>query len=72
MDELQSYKSNCDYIRKKFELPESTSLYALVNKITEAYKDLEDKEEIKSISIAEPTLKEEKKRGRPRKSGNSN
>ena len=72
MDELQSYKSNCDYIRKTFELPESTNLYALVNKITESYKDLKDKEEIKSISIAEPTLKEEKKRGRPRKSGNSN
>ena len=79
MAEMDEYKSNCDYIRKTFSLPESTSLYALVNKITEEYKTLKDKlfieenkEEVKIKSTEVEPSQKEKKRGRPRKDRDSN
>jgi hypothetical protein len=73
MGELESYKESCNYIRETFELPDTTSLYAIVNTITQAYKDLKDKEE---LAEAKNNLKKEKTnagtgkrgRGRPRKS----
>ena len=76
MAEMEDYKSNCDYIRKTFYLPESSSLYAIVNKITEKYKDLRDKQQLakaKIILTKEKANVGSKKRGpgRPRKS-NSN
>lgn len=80
MGEIESYKLNCDYMREQFSLPESTSLYALVNKITDAYRNLMDEQMIKEAeqelmnlvsetpsTEVEPSHKE-KKRGRPRKS----
>ena len=76
MAEMEDYQSNCDYIREKFELPVNVSVYAIVNKITEQYKILKDKE---TLAKAKTTLKKEngnvggKKRGpgRPRKSSNN-
>jgi hypothetical protein len=84
MGEIESYKLNCDYMREQFSLPESTSLYALVNKIVEEYKILKDKlfiEESKTenneanndlnrlkTSTQVEPSQKEKKRGRPRKS----
>ena len=68
MGQMDSYKSNCDYIRKNFSLPENTDLYTLVNRITESYKDLKDQKLLVELSNqAEQPLKQEKKRGRPRK-----
>jgi hypothetical protein len=83
MGELDSYKSNCDYIRKTFSLPETTSLYAIVNTITQAYKEQREIKDLKQelAEVSANTLTKEKendgspvkrKRGRPAKRTNSN
>lgn len=77
MGELDSYKESCDYIRKTFELDENVSLYAIVNKITQAYKDLKDKEELSKLKAEQSQTKEKEdggqtKRGRGRPRRNSN
>ena len=68
MGDLEAYKENCEYIRKEFELNELSSLYQLVNKITEAYRTIKAQNELEKIksTIVEPS-KKGKKRGRPRK-----
>ena len=71
MSDLSDYITNCDYIRKEFNLLDETSMYAIVNRITHAYKELKDTIYISKLEAEQP-LKQEKKRGRPRKSGNSN
>jgi len=66
MSDLSDYVENCDYIRKEFKLLDETSMYAIVNRITYAYKELKDKKELISLTAEQP-LNQEKKRGRPRK-----
>jgi len=73
MGELDNYKVSCEYIRKEFGMTDDVSLYALVTRITEAYKDLKDLEEVRRLKEEELALeakkspKKEKQRGRPRK-----
>lgn len=75
MSDLSDYVENCDYIRKEFNLLDETSMYAIVNRITYAYKELKDKALLVvelSKQQAEQPLNQEKKRGRPRKDRDSN
>ena len=71
MSDLSDYVLNCDYIRKEFNLLDETSMYAIVNRITYAYKELKDKETLSELNAEQP-LNQEKKRGRPRKDRDSN
>jgi hypothetical protein len=75
---LDQYKESCAYIRKEFNLTDIASMYDMVIKITDAYKDYKDIEEIEKlkkeeeevVSTATKTVepsKKGKKRGRPRK-----
>ena len=34
------YSANMDYVREKFNLPETTSLYECVGRLVDAYKEL--------------------------------
>lgn len=43
MSRMSDYSTNCAYIRKKFNLPLTTSLYELVNKLTEYVKQIDEK-----------------------------
>lgn len=43
MINLKKYGDSCDYIRTTFGLTKGESIYEIVNVITDAYKNLEDK-----------------------------
>jgi len=70
---IQSYSENCDYLKKRFNLPEIISLYDMVDAVVKYLKDEEEQKEVskltKEISNEKP---KGKKRGRPRKKSNSN
>ena len=61
---MNDYHSNCDFIRKRFNLREDVSIYEIVNICTEFIKNT-DKSIDNNITIEKS--QEEKKRGRPKK-----
>lgn len=68
---IQSYSENCDYLKKRFSLSETISLYNMIDVIVKYLKNEKEQEEVskltKEISNEKP---KEKKRGRPRKKSN--
>lgn len=73
---LGNYSEDCDYLRNRFNLPETVNLYEMVNCVTNFIKTIDNKSEIEKLKQtvsenAEPISKE-RKRGRPKKRPNSN
>ncbi|MCP3684360.1 MAG: hypothetical protein GY861_16910 [bacterium] len=67
---IQSYSQDCDYLRKKFNLPETVNLYELVRVTTAHIQQIDAEAELKElnkISEKPKPISKEKKRGRPRK-----
>lgn len=76
MGEMDSYKESCEYIQKEFKM-EGASLYAMVSRITEAYKDFKDREEVEKLkkeelALAKESQPKEKKNVRRKKRTSSN
>ena len=67
MSYMDEYQGNMNFIRGKINVGAETSLYEIINKFVDKYKELE----VKLSSIEEDSTKvektKEKKRGRPRK-----
>ncbi len=36
---LQNYSDDCDYLREKFDLPTSVTLYQMVNRVANHFRD---------------------------------
>lgn len=59
MSELSDYSENCDYLREKFKLDKSCSLYTMVNKAVEFIKDLDDENELSKLQDVEVEILEQ-------------
>ena len=64
----KDYGKNCDYIRKTFGLPNSTSIYDIVSVITKAYKELYEKVQLngesqktEEVECQKPKVRKQKK-----------
>ena len=67
-DGIREYSSSCDFIIDTFKLNKDTNHYTMTNVIVEEYKLLQDKLLVaESVKTEVPNLKQEKKRGRPKK-----
>ena len=55
MINLKKYGDSCDYIRTTFGLTKGESIYEIVNVITDAYKNLEDKLKMAQAKTEEET-----------------
>ena len=64
---LNDYGKNCDYIRKTFGLPNSTSIYDIVSVITNAYKELYEKAQLNGESQKQEEVECQKPRVRKSK-----
>ena len=73
---IQSYSQDCDYLRKRFNLPDSVGIYEMVRKVVDYIQQKDAEEELKEltkVSEKPKPISKEKKRGRPRKKrSNSN
>lgn len=50
---ITSYSEDCDYLRKKFELHDSVSIYELVNKATNFIKEVDDIADLDKLNTLE-------------------
>ena len=63
----KDYGKNCDYIRKTFGLPQSTSIYDIVSVITKAYNELYETTHMaqakteESVECQKPKVRKSKK-----------
>ena len=60
---ITNYKEDCEYLRKKFDLHDSVSIYELVNKATTFIKEVDDIAELDKLN----TLEKEKEQCQKKK-----
>ena len=46
---IANYSEDCDYLRKRFELPDNTNLYQMINAVTEFIREQDNLNELEKL-----------------------